>query len=78
LLSSSLNPLIYIAYSHKYRRAFHKILLLPCQYERVRGTILRSTETQLSEGNQTQKVCNSTLIKLGKKQQNAITDCTFP
>ena len=31
LLSSSLNPLIYVAYSQKYRRAFHQLLLLPCQ-----------------------------------------------
>uniref|UniRef100_A0A7E4V1M5 G_PROTEIN_RECEP_F1_2 domain-containing protein n=1 Tax=Panagrellus redivivus TaxID=6233 RepID=A0A7E4V1M5_PANRE len=31
LLSSSLNPLIYIAFSQKYRRAFHQLLLLPCQ-----------------------------------------------
>lgn len=31
LLSSSINPLIYIAYSQKYRIAFHKLLLLPCQ-----------------------------------------------
>ncbi|CAI5448189.1 unnamed protein product [Caenorhabditis angaria] len=43
ILSSSLNPIIYIAYSHKYRRAFKKILLMPCKlkYERVRSTILR-------------------------------------
>lgn len=43
LLSSSLNPIIYIAYSHKYRRAFKSILLMPCKtrYERVRSTILR-------------------------------------
>uniref|UniRef100_A0A8R1HQ46 G_PROTEIN_RECEP_F1_2 domain-containing protein n=1 Tax=Caenorhabditis japonica TaxID=281687 RepID=A0A8R1HQ46_CAEJA len=43
LLSSSLNPIIYIAYSHKYRRAFKTILLMPCKsrYERVRSTILR-------------------------------------
>ncbi|KAK6027808.1 7 transmembrane receptor, partial [Ostertagia ostertagi] len=61
LLSSSLNPLIYIAYSQKYRRAFHKILLLPCRskYERVRGTLLRSHDTQISEGSQIKK--NSTL-----------------
>lgn len=31
LLSSSLNPLIYIAYSQKYRRAFHQLLLMPCR-----------------------------------------------
>jgi hypothetical protein len=31
LLSSSLNPLIYIAYSQKYRRAFHHLLLTPCR-----------------------------------------------
>ncbi|KAI6202668.1 G-PROTEIN-RECEP-F1-2 domain-containing protein [Aphelenchoides fujianensis] len=31
LLSSSINPLIYIGYSQKYRRAFHRLLLLPCQ-----------------------------------------------
>ncbi|KAH7729338.1 Protein C50F7.1 b [Aphelenchoides avenae] len=31
LLSSSLNPLIYIGYSQKYRRAFRQLLLLPCQ-----------------------------------------------
>ncbi|EYB83422.1 hypothetical protein Y032_0336g2893 [Ancylostoma ceylanicum] len=57
LLSSSLNPLIYIAYSQKYRRAFHKILLLPCRskYERVRGTLLRNNETQVSEGSQIKK-----------------------
>ncbi|VDO44881.1 unnamed protein product [Haemonchus placei] len=58
LLSSSLNPLIYIAYSQKYRRAFHKILLLPCRskYERVRGTLLRSHDTQISEGSEIKKV----------------------
>ncbi|VDP06736.1 unnamed protein product [Heligmosomoides polygyrus] len=58
LLSSSLNPVIYIAYSQKYRRAFHKILLLPCRskYERVRGTLLRNTETQASEGSQIKKI----------------------
>nr|CDJ95974.1 7TM GPCR domain containing protein [Haemonchus contortus] len=57
LLSSSLNPLIYIAYSQKYRRAFHKILLLPCRskYERVRGTLLRSHDTQISEGSEIKK-----------------------
>ncbi|KJH48294.1 hypothetical protein DICVIV_05603 [Dictyocaulus viviparus] len=60
LLSSSLNPLIYIAYSQKYRRAFHKIFLIPCQskYESVRGNLLRSSETQLSEGSQIKKVRN--------------------
>uniref|UniRef100_A0A914I5W1 G-protein coupled receptors family 1 profile domain-containing protein n=1 Tax=Globodera rostochiensis TaxID=31243 RepID=A0A914I5W1_GLORO len=31
LLSSSLNPLIYIAFSQKYRRAFHSLLLFPCR-----------------------------------------------
>uniref|UniRef100_A0A914LWN2 G-protein coupled receptors family 1 profile domain-containing protein n=1 Tax=Meloidogyne incognita TaxID=6306 RepID=A0A914LWN2_MELIC len=31
LLSSSLNPLIYICFSQKYRRAFHQLLLLPCR-----------------------------------------------
>uniref|UniRef100_A0AAF5DJZ0 G_PROTEIN_RECEP_F1_2 domain-containing protein n=1 Tax=Strongyloides stercoralis TaxID=6248 RepID=A0AAF5DJZ0_STRER len=41
LLSSSLNPLIYIAYSQKYRRAFHKLLLLPCQTKL--GTIRKFT-----------------------------------
>ncbi|KAK6746566.1 hypothetical protein RB195_000066 [Necator americanus] len=63
LLSSSLNPLIYIAYSQKYRRAFHKILLLPCRskYERVRGTLLRSNDTQASEGSQIKK--NSTAFR---------------
>ncbi|MFH4982055.1 hypothetical protein AB6A40_008764 [Gnathostoma spinigerum] len=44
LLSSSLNPLIYIAYSRKYRRAFHQLLLSPCRthYDRMR-TVTRST-----------------------------------
>ncbi|VDN55663.1 unnamed protein product [Dracunculus medinensis] len=39
LLSSSLNPLIYIAYSRKYRRAFQDLLLLPCKtrYEHIRS-----------------------------------------
>ncbi|CAB3406656.1 unnamed protein product [Caenorhabditis bovis] len=43
LLSSSLNPIIYITYSHKYRTAFKNILLMPCKsrYEHVRSTILR-------------------------------------
>uniref|UniRef100_A0A0N5BCK1 G_PROTEIN_RECEP_F1_2 domain-containing protein n=1 Tax=Strongyloides papillosus TaxID=174720 RepID=A0A0N5BCK1_STREA len=41
LLSSSLNPLIYIAYSQKYRRAFHQLLLLPCQTKL--GTIRKFT-----------------------------------
>lgn len=39
LLSSSINPLIYIGYSQKYRRAFHRLLLLPCQ---VKYASLRS------------------------------------
>lgn len=46
LLSSSLNPLIYIAYSQKYRRAFRQLLLLPCRrrYEQIQNrtrTVLR-------------------------------------
>ncbi|KAE9549412.1 hypothetical protein FO519_007379 [Halicephalobus sp. NKZ332] len=45
LLSSSLNPLIYVAYSQKYRRAFHQLLLLPCQLkmQNFRRTTLRSS-----------------------------------
>uniref|UniRef100_A0AC35TXV3 G_PROTEIN_RECEP_F1_2 domain-containing protein n=1 Tax=Rhabditophanes sp. KR3021 TaxID=114890 RepID=A0AC35TXV3_9BILA len=31
LMSSSFNPIIYVVYSHKYRRAFHQFLLLPCR-----------------------------------------------
>ncbi|CAI4224546.1 unnamed protein product [Auanema sp. JU1783] len=52
LSSSSLNPFIYIAYSQKYRRAFHRILLLPCRsrYERVRGTLLRTHDNSTSQG----------------------------
>ncbi|VDN25182.1 unnamed protein product [Gongylonema pulchrum] len=44
LLSSSLNPLIYIAYSQKYRRAFRQLLVLPChrRYERIRS-VTRTT-----------------------------------
>ncbi|VDK42923.1 unnamed protein product [Anisakis simplex] len=44
LLSSSLNPLIYIAYSQKYRRAFRQLLLMPFRrrYERIRN-VTRST-----------------------------------
>ncbi|VDN05993.1 unnamed protein product [Thelazia callipaeda] len=44
LLSSSLNPLIYVVYSLKYRRAFRQLLLLPCRrrYERIR-TMTQST-----------------------------------
>ncbi|EJW82349.1 hypothetical protein WUBG_06742 [Wuchereria bancrofti] len=38
LLSSSLNPLIYIVYSQKYRRAFRQLLALPCRRERYEQT----------------------------------------
>uniref|UniRef100_A0AC34QT19 G-protein coupled receptors family 1 profile domain-containing protein n=1 Tax=Panagrolaimus sp. JU765 TaxID=591449 RepID=A0AC34QT19_9BILA len=56
LLSSSLNPLIYVAYSQKYRQAFHQLLLLPCQLrmqnfrrETLRGSRnLRTPETRMS------------------------------
>ncbi|CAJ0604187.1 unnamed protein product [Cylicocyclus nassatus] len=67
LLSSSLNPLIYIAYSQKYRRAFHKILLMPCRskYQRVRGTLLRSTKTEVSEGSVLKK--NSPTFRGGSR-----------
>uniref|UniRef100_A0A915BSF8 G-protein coupled receptors family 1 profile domain-containing protein n=1 Tax=Parascaris univalens TaxID=6257 RepID=A0A915BSF8_PARUN len=52
LLSSSLNPLIYIAYSQKYRRAFHQLLLMPCRrrYERVRNVTRSTLRLRLSMG----------------------------
>ncbi|KAK0397832.1 hypothetical protein QR680_002292 [Steinernema hermaphroditum] len=52
LLSSSLNPLIYIAYSQKYRRAFHQLLLLPCRtkYERVRRLTRNTFRLRLENG----------------------------
>uniref|UniRef100_A0A914XSS6 G-protein coupled receptors family 1 profile domain-containing protein n=1 Tax=Panagrolaimus superbus TaxID=310955 RepID=A0A914XSS6_9BILA len=55
LLSSSLNPLIYIAYSQKYRRAFHQLLLLPCQLrmESFRQATLRSSTSGNREATNT-------------------------
>ncbi|XGW28353.1 hypothetical protein V3C99_008266, partial [Haemonchus contortus] len=77
LLSSSLNPLIYIAYSQKYRRAFHKILLLPCRskYERVRGTLLRSHDTQISEGSEIKK--NSTVKRSSRYLHSTTTEASM-
>ncbi|CAD5218446.1 unnamed protein product [Bursaphelenchus okinawaensis] len=55
LLSSSINPLVYIGYSQKYRRAFHTLLLLPCQmkYNKMRSatrtTFRLSTERSNNE-----------------------------
>ncbi|KHN85494.1 Neuropeptide Y receptor [Toxocara canis] len=53
LLSSSLNPLIYIAYSQKYRRAFHQLLLMPCRrrYERVRNVTRSTLRLRLTTAN---------------------------
>uniref|UniRef100_A0AC34F058 G-protein coupled receptors family 1 profile domain-containing protein n=1 Tax=Panagrolaimus sp. ES5 TaxID=591445 RepID=A0AC34F058_9BILA len=55
LLSSSLNPLIYIGYSQKYRRAFHQLLLLPCQLrmESFRQATLRSSTSGNREATNT-------------------------
>lgn len=49
LLSSSLNPLIYIVYSQKYRRAFRQLLVLPCRqrHERTRSMTQSTLKSRL-------------------------------
>ncbi|PIC35603.1 hypothetical protein B9Z55_014911 [Caenorhabditis nigoni] len=89
LLSSSLNPIIYIAYSHKYRRAFKSILLMPCKtrYERVRSTILRrhsrggkstATISMSNFGTEPTNLCGASSLLIepdGKQVERSVSDC---
>jgi hypothetical protein len=52
LLSSSLNPIIYVMYSQKYRRAFNQILLYPCQahYDNIRQTTWNNVRKSFKNG----------------------------
>lgn len=68
LLSSSINPLIYIGYSQKYRRAFHRLLLLPCQvkYANLRSatrTTFRLSSEKVSKEEKTTTTLNSSTNK---------------
>ncbi|KAI6188796.1 G-PROTEIN-RECEP-F1-2 domain-containing protein [Aphelenchoides besseyi] len=66
LLSSSINPLIYIGYSQKYRRAFHRLLLLPCQMKyanlrtATRNTFRLSSAEKNSKDEQQKPTINGT------------------
>lgn len=57
LLSSSINPLIYIGYSQKYRRAFHRLLLLPCQvkYANLRSATRTTFRLSSDKGSKEEK-----------------------
>jgi hypothetical protein len=68
LLSSSINPLIYIGYSQKYRRAFHRLLLLPCQvkYANLRSATRTTFHLSSDKGSKEEKSTTLTTTT-GKK-----------
>ncbi|CAD5224786.1 unnamed protein product [Bursaphelenchus xylophilus] len=86
LLSSSINPLVYIGYSQKYRRAFHTLLLLPCQmkYNKMRSAT-RTTfrlSTDKSNGQEKSGISPSQPIKkytlLGPQRRMTTTVAAWP